>query len=115
MATLTDDKTDTALIPVAPASSAIAMLETMAAILEEQLWLQSQRSPHTRRAYKEDVQHFMRVFGITTSEDLRQVGRCAVFARVRNRSSDIVSGKADASLQNEDRFQYGKKPLYIHM
>ena len=55
-------------------------LETLQAIPEEEIWLASQKSPQTRRAYRLDVQHFMRVFGIVTSEDLRQVDHRAVMA-----------------------------------
>jgi len=83
MKTLSDDRPATGLIPVKCGGAAFAILEAMAAIPEEELWLQSQRSPHTRCAYKEDVRHFMRAFGITTSDELRQVGRAAVIAWVR--------------------------------
>src|SRR5690348_5850829 len=58
-------------------------VELLAAIPEEEVWLQGQRSPHTRRAYKEDVLHFVRALAITTREDLRQVGRAAVIACTR--------------------------------
>ena len=50
----------------------------MAAIPEEEIWLASQKSVRTRRAYRLDVQHFMRSFGITSSDMLRQVDHRAV-------------------------------------
>ena len=45
------------------------VLELLRAIPEEQLWLEGQRSPATRRAYASDVVAFMRFFGITTTEE----------------------------------------------
>jgi hypothetical protein len=44
------------------------------------IWLAKQKSAQTRRAYRLDVQHFMRALGITATDALRQVGqrmRCA--------------------------------------
>jgi site-specific recombinase XerC len=45
---------------------------------EEEVWLAGQLSPHTRRAYKRDVAHFVRTMGIRSADELRQVGRAAV-------------------------------------
>lgn len=47
---------------------------------EEEVWLAGQLSPHTRRAYKRDVAHFVRTVGIRSADELRQVGRAAVVA-----------------------------------
>ncbi|HVS70798.1 MAG TPA: tyrosine-type recombinase/integrase [Phycisphaerae bacterium] len=47
---------------------------------EEEIWLAGQLSPHTRRAYKQDVAHFIATMGIRSSEELRQVDRAAVVA-----------------------------------
>jgi site-specific recombinase XerD len=58
-------------------------VELLAAIPEEEIWLQGQRSPHTRRAYKADVLHFMQTLGIATRDELRQVERAAVIAWIR--------------------------------
>ena len=67
-----------------PASAArpgqLASLAHLAAIPEEEVWLASQRSACTRRAYKLDVAHFMRTLGITTPDQLRQVDHRAVIA-----------------------------------
>jgi site-specific recombinase XerD len=52
----------------------------LAAIPEEDIWLASQKSARTRRAYRQDVAHFMRTLGITTPEQLRQVDHRAVIA-----------------------------------
>src|SRR5262249_22660836 len=41
-------------------AGALTAVELLKASVEEDIWLQRQRSPHTRRAYKEDVLHFMR-------------------------------------------------------
>jgi len=47
--------------------------QAIADIPEEQVWLASLKSRHTRRAYRNDVRHFMRVIGITTRAELRSV------------------------------------------
>ena len=58
----------------------LASLADLAAIPEEEVWLASQKSARTRRAYKLDVAHFMRTLGITTPDQLRQVDHRAVIA-----------------------------------
>ena len=40
-------------------------LDQLAAIPEEEIWLASQKSARTRRAYRLDVRHFMATLGIT--------------------------------------------------
>ncbi len=71
----------TAVLPVPAARSGpLATLDQLAAIPEEEVWLASQKSPRTRRAYRLDVAHFMRTLGITTPEMLRQVDHRAVIA-----------------------------------
>jgi site-specific recombinase XerD len=57
-----------------------SLLESLAVIPEEEVWLASQKSPRTRLAYKKDVCHFMRVVGISRPEQLRQVDHRAVIA-----------------------------------
>jgi integrase/recombinase XerD len=47
---------------------------------EEDVWLAGQLSPHTRRAYRQDVAHFVATMGIKSPEELKQVGRAAVVA-----------------------------------
>lgn len=71
--------------PVNPPASAprpgqLAHLERLAEIPEEEVWLASQKSARTRRAYRLDVAHFMGTFGITSPEQLRQVDHRAVIA-----------------------------------
>ncbi len=58
----------------------LASLADLAAIPEEEVWLASQKSARTRRAYRLDVAHFMRTLGITTPDQLRQVDHRAVIA-----------------------------------
>lgn len=58
----------------------LVCLNALAAIPEEDIWLGSQKSARTRRAYRQDVAHFMRTLGITTPEQLRQVDHRAVIA-----------------------------------
>jgi site-specific recombinase XerD len=55
-------------------------IEQLADIPEEEIWLQKQKSARTRRAYRLDVQHFMRILAITSPEELRQADHEAVIA-----------------------------------
>jgi len=58
----------------------LAPLDALAAIPEEEIWLASQKSARTRRAYRQDVAHFMRTLGIIAPDQLRQVDHRAVIA-----------------------------------
>ena len=55
-------------------------LQALAAIPEEEVWLASQKSARTRRAYRQDVAQFVRTLGIASPEQLRQVDHRAVIA-----------------------------------
>src|SRR5271167_794763 len=55
-------------------------MAALAAIPEEEIWLQSQKSARTRRAYRRDVAHFLHTLGIATPAELRQVDHKAVIA-----------------------------------
>jgi integrase/recombinase XerD len=50
------------------------------AVPEEDIWLAGQRSPHTRRAYKQDVAHFVSLMSIRSAAELKLVNRAAVVA-----------------------------------
>src|SRR3954468_19640502 len=67
-------------LPVPSSNRQLATLDQLAAIPEEEIWLAKQKSRQTRRAYRLDVRHFMRTFGITTTDALRQVDHRAVIA-----------------------------------
>jgi hypothetical protein len=66
--------------PQSSPSTALSPIVALADIPEEEIWLAKQKSPRTRRAYKLDVQHFMRTLSIRTYEELRQVDHRAVIA-----------------------------------
>jgi len=55
-------------------------VDALALIPEEEVWLASRKSARTRRAYQNDVMHFMKTFGITSPEELRKVDHRAVMA-----------------------------------
>src|SRR3954470_9313382 len=55
-------------------------LHELKSVPEEEVWLAGQLSPHTRRAYKRDVAHFVRAMNIRSAGELRQVSRAAVVA-----------------------------------
>ena len=70
----------TTALPVPTPQGAVALLDQLAAIPEEEVWLAKQKSAQTRRAYRLDVRHFMRAFGIAEISMLRQVDHRAVIA-----------------------------------
>lgn len=74
------DSTTNLLAKRTPGTPATTTLETLAAVPEEAVWLAKQKSPRTRRAYKADIQHFMRFCSISEPEELRQVDHRAVIA-----------------------------------
>ena len=63
-------------VPVAGAGA----LDLLRAIPEERVWLESQQSPQTRRAYRNDVLHFMQTMHITETAEFRKVNRMAIVA-----------------------------------
>ncbi|MBV9826970.1 MAG: site-specific integrase [Alphaproteobacteria bacterium] len=66
-------------VPIA-AGAVIATVAQLATIPEEDIWLAKQKSARTRRAYRLDVQHFMRTLGIAALDELRQADHRAVIA-----------------------------------
>jgi hypothetical protein len=72
--------TDDTSLPTPLDRGRVSTLEQLADIPEEEIWLQKQKSARTRRAYRLDVQHFMRSLGITAPEELRQADHKAVIA-----------------------------------
>lgn len=61
-----------------------AALRQLAAVPEEEVWLASQRSAATRRAYRADVEHFLRDLGLVDRRELRLVSGAAVVAWIRS-------------------------------
>jgi integrase/recombinase XerD len=59
---------------------AVSTVAALADIPEEDIWLDKQKSKRTRRAYKQDVRHFMRTLTIRSYEELRKVDHRAVIA-----------------------------------
>ena len=55
-------------------------VEQLSTIPEEDVWLAKQKSARTRRAYKQDVAHFIRTLNIASYAELRQVDHRAVIA-----------------------------------
>jgi hypothetical protein len=77
-ATMTDDTSLPTLLD--PGRRRVSTLDHLAPIPEEEIWLSKQKSARTRRAYRLDVQHFMRTLGIATPEELRQADHKALIA-----------------------------------
>lgn len=61
-------------------SGELSPIAALADIPEEDIWLAKQKSKRTRRAYKLDVEHFMRTLMIRSYDELRQVDHRAVIA-----------------------------------
>lgn len=62
-------------------------MQILQSVPEEEIWLAGQLSPHTRRAYKQDVRHFVRAMGVRSADELRRVNRAVVIAW-QNRMKD---------------------------
>lgn len=71
---------ETVLLPVPTERRRPTTLDQFALIPEEKILLQKQKNARTRRAYRLDVQHFVRTLGITSVAELRQAGHAAVVA-----------------------------------
>lgn len=76
---MNESRTEIIRIDQHPATPPTVM-QTLAEIPEEEIWLAKQKSARTRRAYRLDVHHFMATLHITTSDELRQVDHRAVIA-----------------------------------
>ena len=67
-------------VPARSATPALTALDALAEIPEEDIWLASQKSARTRRAYRLDVAHFIRRLGVADAAALHQVDHRAVIA-----------------------------------
>src|SRR5712692_10750620 len=74
------DQTIRAVVPSRQPAPVRVSVDALAAIPEEEVWLASRKSARTRRAYRNDVAHFMKTFGITSPEELRKIDHRAVMA-----------------------------------
>src|SRR3977135_670658 len=69
-----------ALVPSSRGAIERISVDQLAGIPEEEIWLASRKSARTRRAYRNDVTHFMRTLNIRTPDELRRVDHRAVMA-----------------------------------
>ena len=67
------NKTIKALVPSSHNAIERISVDQLAGIPEEEIWLASRKSARTRRAYRNDVAHFMRTLNIRTPDELRRV------------------------------------------
>jgi integrase/recombinase XerD len=67
-------------LPVCADERRALSVHLLQAVPEEDLWLAGQLSPHTRRAYKQDVAHFVATMGIRSADELKHVNRAVVIA-----------------------------------
>src|SRR5262249_38411955 len=77
---LIKEKNTRALVLPRQVTPARVSVDALAAIPEEEVWLTSRKSARTRRAYRNDVAHFMKTFGIRSPEELRKIDHRAVMA-----------------------------------
>jgi hypothetical protein len=68
------DDSSTLPAPIGTGTGRVSTLDHLVSIPEEEIWLQKQKSARTGRAYRLDVQHFMRALDITTPEELPRRG-----------------------------------------
>jgi integrase/recombinase XerD len=74
------NETMKAVVPSSRGSLQRLSIDQLASIPEEQVWLASRKSARTRRAYHNDVAHFMRTFNIQSPDELRKIDHRAVMA-----------------------------------
>jgi len=106
---MTDDSNT---LPVASdaTSRRVSTIAALAEIPEEVIWLSKQKSARTRRAYRLDVQHYMRTLSIVTPEELRQADHKAVIAWERYMRE--VEGAASSTIR---RRLAALSSLYKHL
>jgi hypothetical protein len=76
-----DSLAETQIVPTDyPKAKSLTVMEKIADIPEEEIWLAKQKSARTRRAYGLDLWHFMAALDITTTDELRQADHRAVIA-----------------------------------
>jgi integrase/recombinase XerD len=74
------NKTTKSIVPSSRGAVQRISVDQLAGIPEEEIWLASRKSARTRRAYQNDVQHFMRTLNIRSADELRRVDHRAVMA-----------------------------------
>src|SRR5712691_3067680 len=74
------NQTMKAIVPSSRGAVQRISVDALAAIPEDEIWLASRKSARTRRAYRNDVAHFMRTLGIRSLDELRRVDHRAVMA-----------------------------------
>src|SRR2546429_6688869 len=74
------NQTTKALVPSRQGAIQHLSVDQLAGIPEEEIWLASRKSARTRRAYRNDVTHFMRTLNIRSIDELRRVDHRAVMA-----------------------------------
>jgi integrase/recombinase XerD len=74
------NQTMKALVPSSRGAVAHISVDQLAGIPEEEIWLASRKSARTRRAYRNDVTHFMRTLNIRSFDELQRVDHRAVMA-----------------------------------
>jgi len=67
-------------LPAAKVERSALSVQLLQFVPEEDVWLAGQLSPHTRRAYKQDVAHFVATMKIKAADELRLINRAAVVA-----------------------------------
>jgi integrase/recombinase XerD len=74
------NQTMKAVVPSRQTAVQRISVDQLAGMPEEEIWLASRKSARTRRAYRNDVGHFMRTLNINSVDELRRVDHRAVMA-----------------------------------
>src|SRR5215831_1305060 len=69
-----------AVVPSSRGSMQRISVDQLTNIPEEEIWLASRKSARTRRAYHNDVKHFMRTLNIQSINELRRVDHRTIMA-----------------------------------
>ena len=99
------------------ATAAAGLVDLLAELPAEEIWLRSLKSERTRKAYRRDVREFVQVLGIRSREELYRVGPAAVLfwleeLEARKVKSSTIRRKL-AALSSLFKHLVTKAPAYV--
>src|SRR5712691_11238673 len=104
------NQTMKAVVPSSRGAVQQMSVDQIAGIPEEEIWLASRKSARTRRAYRNDVAHFMRTLNIRSPDELRRVDHRAVMAWERHMREE--EGKEASTVR---RRLAALSSLFVHL
>src|SRR4030095_6207799 len=104
------NQTMKAMVPSRQTAIQRISVDQLAGIPEEDIWLASRKSARTRRAYQNDVAHFMRTFAIRSPDELRKIDHRAVMAWER-----LMRGEQGSQASTVRRRLAALSSLFAHL